>query len=84
MRVIGESKTVDLSKKLTVEMTRKELAIIFTSLSAITTGRYNEELPNAVKSELVTELTADIDGPDYPYDAYKEVRAILVTEGVAE
>ena len=86
MRVIGESKPIDLSKKLTLEVSLHELAVMKVGLSAISTQGYNKEVPQAVKDELVSDMTAGdgLSGTDYPYIVFQDLNAILKAEGVVE
>jgi len=87
MKIIGGSKMVDLSKKLTVEMTLHELAVMAIGLGAISTSKYNDNVQNVVKAEFergVTAQTMSCGETDYPYHVYRNLCKMLKAEGVAE
>ena len=81
MRVIGESKTVDLSKKLTVEMTLGELAYI-----AVMIGNQSEYSAKQVIDGSCT-LQKQYKDEVKRYDnniLYSELHEILGLEGVTD
>lgn len=87
MKVVGGSRTVDLSKKLTVEMTLQELAVMTVGLGAIGMEQYNDNVANVVKAEFEDGIKIKPrlgEEGDYAYQMYSAIHDILIDEGVAE
>jgi hypothetical protein len=81
MRVIGESKTVDLSKKLTVEISVGELAYI----TAMVGAQSVDSAKKAVDADFAVANRYKEDVKQYDNDdVYDELYEILKAEGVAE
>lgn len=81
MRVIGESKTVDLSKKLTVEISVGELALLTAVLGQL--GRYDASTAVAETISLKSDYKPAIQRLD-DYKLYSEIKSVLKSEGVAD
>lgn len=81
MRVIGESKTVDLSKKLTVEMTVGELAMLMAVLGSQTSDETKECV--AGSSTINPECKSNVQRLD-DYKLFSEIKSVLKSEGVAD
>ena len=81
MRVIGESKAVDLSKKLTVEISVCELAYITAMVGAQSAYSAKEVIDNTFA--VANRYKEDVKQYDNN-DVYDELYEILKAEGVAE
>ena len=81
MRVIGESKTVDLSKKLAVEISVGELALLVAVLGQL--GINDATKAIAETSSIKLAYKPDVQRLD-DYILYSEIKSVLRAEGVAE
>lgn len=81
MKVISGSKTVDLTKKLTVEMTLGELAMLTAVMGNETNSSVRRKITGS--SVIITEYTSEIQRLDDD-KLYSEMASVLRDEGVAE
>lgn len=87
MRIIDEKKSVDLSEKVTVELSLKEMALITSALGITSTSERKEALKRyydvgILDDDIYHELIVSEDFDDATYDLFGLMREYVATRGV--
>jgi riboflavin synthase len=76
--------TVDLSKKITAELSLLEVAVIYATFAKETMGNVREKVLNKLGSEIAEHIGTSNGRKDVGWDLYSGAQTILMNHGLLE